>query len=472
MTTEPTANDTVIIQQAAACSSDATSTSNVNVKSEDVVHKDAAAVVTAAEGIGVEDGKEAVRGNGNLKKEAMNPVYPGGNTSNTSNTNTSKNENHNLMNTATAAMEATAAAAAAAVDKRPAKKSKKKWNTPSSLENMGRPKRPLSAYNLFFQDTRIEILNSKKSEEELEAEKAGGEDETGVATTGKRKRRVPHGKISFSQLGKEISAKWKAIKPEALEGYKARAAKDMDRYKKEIEEFNIREERRRAEERMISSHTYGGYPAPPPVPPYPTAPHMDPLMPPNGIPPGAVNPYNGFTPGMDTAPPRNSNPNSGHPPPYAPDPAAMWGYYGGPPPPDVQGGVQQPPPPQYYAPPANYGAAPGMAGPYAAGPMPPPYYGNGPNNMPYNPYGGPPPPPYYGMPPPQDGSPPYGYMDPSQQQQQGNGGAQSPGAGYPPAPGYHAGNPAGDVNVNAGVQRGAAGVNGVEGMSQGTSGRA
>ena len=207
---------------------------------------------------------------------------------------------------------------------------------------------------------------------------------------GKKRRRVPHGKISFSALGKEISARWKAIKPEVLDGYKARAAKDMERYKKEIEEYNIREERRRAEERMLSTtsaaaygmaaNSYGTYP-----------PYMDV----GGVPPGA-NPYNGFTPGMESGnvqsgsapPPGGHNAPSGYP-----QDGSMWGppYYQHPPPsmgmPPGYGSYPGGPPPMYGAPP-GYGPPPGAAppmygaphgyGPPGAGGYPPnPYYGYG-----------------------------------------------------------------------------------------------
>jgi hypothetical protein len=78
---------------------------------------------------------------------------------------------------------------------------------------------------------------TKGKEEEKSGTAAKGEDES---KNGKRKRE-PHGKISFEAMAKAIGASWKAIDPELLDTYKARAAVDMQRYKKEMEEFLIKQ---------------------------------------------------------------------------------------------------------------------------------------------------------------------------------------------------------------------------------------
>lgn len=94
-------------------------------------------------------------------------------------------------------------------------------------KDKNKPKRPLSAYNLFFKDMREELLKSLP----------GNGDEPEPEKPQRGKRRKPHGKIGFADLAKTIAAKWKKVEPETLQVYRERADADMERYKKEMDEY-------------------------------------------------------------------------------------------------------------------------------------------------------------------------------------------------------------------------------------------
>jgi hypothetical protein len=118
-----------------------------------------------------------------------------------------------------------------------------------------KPKRPLSAYNIFFRDERAKILANipDKSEEdeedgdekpvkkeEGEEGKDGEENAEGgekKKTAGKKRKRIPHGKIGFESLAKIVGQRWKELEGEELEKYKKRAEEDMKRYRKEMEAY-------------------------------------------------------------------------------------------------------------------------------------------------------------------------------------------------------------------------------------------
>jgi len=128
----------------------------------------------------------------------------------------------------------------------------------------GKPKRPLSAYNLFFKDEREKILNSipdqKKKEEE---EENGSAEDTKVDTAEKPKeegeeeakdpqekvkdqkpktgKKIPHGKIGFESLAKLIGKRWQELDSAEVEKYKKLADNDVKRYKAEMEVFLTKE---------------------------------------------------------------------------------------------------------------------------------------------------------------------------------------------------------------------------------------
>jgi hypothetical protein len=76
----------------------------------------------------------------------------------------------------------------------------------------GMPKRPLSAYNLYFQSARAKILEC--------AEDGDG------------------GKIGFEGLGKIIGQRWRVLPELERKAYEMLANKDSVRYRKEMEEYN------------------------------------------------------------------------------------------------------------------------------------------------------------------------------------------------------------------------------------------
>jgi len=83
---------------------------------------------------------------------------------------------------------------------------------------LGKPKRALSAYNLFFQSERAKILNSKSQPS--------------------YKPRRSHGKIGFAALARSVADKWKKLDPKERAKFEAEAAAEKERYEEEVETWN------------------------------------------------------------------------------------------------------------------------------------------------------------------------------------------------------------------------------------------
>ena len=102
-----------------------------------------------------------------------------------------------------------------------------------------KPKRPLSAYNLFFKHSRDEILATTAS--------AGttAYDHSKHATTlqspsarrdlSKKGRPPPHRKIGFAEMARQIGAKWKALEDDRRKHFESLAKIDKQRYLREME---------------------------------------------------------------------------------------------------------------------------------------------------------------------------------------------------------------------------------------------
>jgi hypothetical protein len=83
------------------------------------------------------------------------------------------------------------------------------------------PRRPLSAYNIFFKEERTRLM-------ERTAGEAATED----------KDNLPHGKIGFEVLAKTIGKRWKELTPKRMQNFKSLALSDMDRYKAEMDVYH------------------------------------------------------------------------------------------------------------------------------------------------------------------------------------------------------------------------------------------
>ena len=101
---------------------------------------------------------------------------------------------------------------------------KKRSREPVSLSQRrkkkpkGMPKRPLSAYNLYFQSERAKIL------------------ETGETGEG--------GKLGFEGLGKIIGSKWRVLSSSERKKYDKLADKDSARYRREMKDYNQKKNKR------------------------------------------------------------------------------------------------------------------------------------------------------------------------------------------------------------------------------------
>ncbi len=96
-----------------------------------------------------------------------------------------------------------------------------------------KPKRPLSAYNIFFKEERARILEEIPEGDGKSDGSGGGGGSTGKGK--KKRKKTPHGKIGFENLAKVIGQRWQELTPDQVEYYKEKASGDMKRYKDEME---------------------------------------------------------------------------------------------------------------------------------------------------------------------------------------------------------------------------------------------
>lgn len=98
------------------------------------------------------------------------------------------------------------------------------------------PKRPLSAYNIFFKETREKILSTKKD-------------------------------IDFQEMAKEIAAQWKELPAQDRERMDALAKEDMKRYREQVEKYEKEMVKKSREQRdEVASLEERASPEPPAAP--------------------------------------------------------------------------------------------------------------------------------------------------------------------------------------------------------------
>ena len=120
----------------------------------------------------------------------------------------------------TASSSAVTGAGASASPTASPKGGKKSWKKPA-----GKPKRPLSAYNIFFKEERARLVAEINGAAAEEAERQQSE--------AARSHRKTHG-MGFAGLAQNIAGKWKTLDNASRRPYEQKAAVDKARYVREV----------------------------------------------------------------------------------------------------------------------------------------------------------------------------------------------------------------------------------------------
>lgn len=112
---------------------------------------------------------------------------------------------------------------------------------PTKKKPKDKPKRPLSAYNFFFKEEREKILKIVVAEDPAKVENDPKSDDY-ISDDLLNRLKKEGGKVSFEEMGKLIGQRWKNIDPDRLQKYSDKAQDDTERYKKEMQAYNGRQE--------------------------------------------------------------------------------------------------------------------------------------------------------------------------------------------------------------------------------------
>ena len=154
---------------------------------------------------------------------------------------------------------ATAVVAAAVSATRGGKKAQPKKRAQRARKPKAMPRRPLSAYNIFFREERALLLGTKDNDKDDGDEEGDGDKEKSKSKGGKTKT-----KLGFEMLAKTIGKKWKALSDEKLQQFKALAEEDMERYKQEMYEYhqNLAKKRKALQDQIDTPSTDKSPPPP------------------------------------------------------------------------------------------------------------------------------------------------------------------------------------------------------------------
>mmetsp|Transcript_13664 Transcript_13664/g.15709 ORF Transcript_13664/g.15709 Transcript_13664/m.15709 type:complete len:581 (-) Transcript_13664:303-2045(-) len=110
------------------------------------------------------------------------------------------------------------------------------WKKPKD-----KPKRPLSAYNIFFKHTRSRIVEGLPEEGSV-GETIQSIEDIVANSTEKKKNRKTHGQISFGDLARKIADQWKMIGKDQKALFVHYASLDMKRYRREVAIWKAKKE--------------------------------------------------------------------------------------------------------------------------------------------------------------------------------------------------------------------------------------